>query len=639
MKTQVKQNNFLLKYQRLSIGIITFFVGLIMLIPAHFGLRVWLAPAKIDSSSMRTLENYSAARSSSPLDIQVRYYPDLNIIQYRSTNVWYTLDLLTVDKPSSWFNATNMNNQLEDLTKWAAILLCVVCPIAMMTSRVSFHKTYRKNAVMSLVDKVIEEDERQQSASAASVQQPKTKSQSNHTPTQKPSSKSAQQQQDVTTAANRTPKRVIEKVVTFDSIAGYETTKENMEFIVQCLKNPEMLAKVGATVPSGVLLYGPPGTGKTLMAKAIAGSAGVRFYSANASEFVNTWVGKGASNVRALYDEAKAHAPSVVFIDEIDAIGTKRNSEGNQEYRQTLNALLTEMDGMDKERRVMTIAATNAFEDLDPALIRPGRFDRKIMVPLPSYNDRLAIINHYAMGRSIDKEVSLEKLAKDTTGLAGAGLSTLFNEASIRAVMHKRDIILSEDIDAALTQILTNGESVKSKNKDDLKIAAYHEAGHAVIMKLLCQCGVPKVSIVGSTTGMVGMTIRTEDDSSQLMSVSQVRNRIIAAYGGRAAEEIVFGKEKITTGASRDIEDASLWIRDYLQYGSDDNLLSVSAFSGNSNATENVNEAKALATQTYQEAVSFLQNHRDELERVAQALLEKDTLLEPELEFLLNSNN
>jgi len=418
---------------------------------------------------------------------------------------------------------------------------------------------------------------------------------------------------------------------TFADIAGYEHTKENMEFIVKCLREPDMLRQVGAKIPAGILLYGPPGTGKTLMAKAIAGTAGVNFYSANASEFVNTWVGQGAKNVRSLYRTAKENTPSIVFIDEIDAIGGQRTAGQNQEYRQTLNALLTEIDGMDKDSGVLTIAATNDFENLDLALVRPGRFDRKIIVPLPSVSDRLAIIKLYASKRNMASDISLEKLARETVGMSGSSLSTLFNEASIRAVMNNRGVVSQSDLDEAMTQMLTNGEAVKASNQEDLRIAAYHEAGHAVILKLLAHDNVPKVSIIGSTIGAVGITFHMGSEDRRMIPIEQIRARIIASYGGRAAEELIFGKDHITTGASQDIKDASVYIREYLECGAGSSLLHETAFAG-SHVTPDYREAKALSTVLYREAVDFLSEHRPALERVAQALMDRETILEDELE-------
>ena len=298
-----------------------------------------------------------------------------------------------------------------------------------------------------------------------------------------------------------------EVTTTFDDIAGYAETKKNMEFIVRCLRHPEQLKAVGGKIPNGILLYGPPGTGKTLMARALAGTAGVKFYAANASEFVNIWVGQGATNVRALYAEAKKNAPSIVFIDEIDALGGARSPGQHQEYRQTLNALLSEIDGMDKDSGVLTIAATNVLEELDQALIRPGRFDRKIAIPLPNYDDRLAIIRLYAEKRAMTGDVSVEAIARQTVGMSGSSINTLFNEASIRAVMGNRSVITCEDIDMALTQMITNGEISKTVDKDELEMVAYHEAGHALLSRLVAHDPVQKVTIIGNTAGALGITI------------------------------------------------------------------------------------------------------------------------------------
>lgn len=461
-------------------------------------------------------------------------------------------------------------------------------------------------------------------------------------PIQKPAGKSAKQNTEPQSKAesivteSSLDVRTVNTNITFDNIAGYEETKKNLNFIVKCLQKPELLEQVGGKVPSGVLLYGPPGTGKTLLASAMAGTAGVNFYTANASEFVNMWVGVGPKNVRALYAEAKAHAPSIVFIDEIDAIGGKRNDQQGQEYRMTLNALLSEMDGIEKNG-VITIAATNTFEDLDPALIRPGRFDRKVMVPLPNYEDRLAIAKLYAAKRNLAEDVSLENLARDSAGLSGSAIATVFNEASLRAVMADRGIITAEDIDGALTQILTNGENSKNKNRKDLEIVAYHEAGHAIIVRKLCNEVVPKVTVMGNTTGMAGLTFISNDEERLMTSMQQIRNKIIAAYGGRAAEEIVFGKENVSTGAQQDIQVASQYIRSYMQFGgTNGSLLDEAAFSGQKGASaREISEAHELSKELYQEAVQFLTDNKDTLERVAQALLERETLFEDDLNELL----
>lgn len=423
------------------------------------------------------------------------------------------------------------------------------------------------------------------------------------------------------------------ETTTFDDIAGYKETKKNMAFVVKCLRDPAKLRAVGAKVPRGILLYGPPGTGKTLMAKAIAGTAGVKFYSANATEFVNIWVGQGAQNVRALYQEAKKNAPSIVFIDEIDAIGGTRTAGQNQEYRQTLNALLTEMDGMDKDSGVLTIAATNAFEELDPALIRPGRFDRKIAIPLPSLSDRTAIIRLYASKRRLASDINLENLARETVGMSGSSIATLFNEASIRAVMNNRTVVTRADMDAAMTQMLTNGEVQKGAKKEELLITAYHEAGHAILSILVAKDPIQKVTIIGNTAGAMGLTVRGGDDRS-ILPVEVLRARAIMSYGGRAAEELVFGKENITTGASQDLKDASYYIRAYLDAGAGESLLNAESFVGQK-IVRDTSEAKKLSVDLYNEALEFLSQHRDLLDRVANALLAKETLMSEDLDALI----
>ena len=423
------------------------------------------------------------------------------------------------------------------------------------------------------------------------------------------------------------------ETTTFDDIAGYKETKKNMAFVVKCLRDPAKLRAVGAKVPRGILLYGPPGTGKTLMAKAIAGTAGVKFYSANATEFVNIWVGQGAQNVRALYQEAKQNAPSIVFIDEIDAIGGTRTAGQNQEYRQTLNALLTEMDGMDKDSGVLTIAATNAFEELDPALIRPGRFDRKIAIPLPNMSDRAAIIRLYASTRRLASDINLENLARETVGMSGSAIATLFNEASIRAVMDNRTIVTRADMDAAMTQMLTNGEVQKGAKKEELLITAYHEAGHAILSILVAKDPIQKVTIIGNTAGAMGLTVRGGDDRS-ILPVEVLRARAIMSYGGRAAEELVFGKENITTGASQDLKDASYYIRAYLDAGAGESLLNAESFVGQK-IVRDTSEAKKLSVDLYNEALEFLSQHRDLLDRVANALLAKETLMSEDLDALI----
>lgn len=585
-------------------------LGIVFSITSVAAIYVYTAPK---TAVMGEWDDFSAAYRDGTVQ-SIRVYERQRFFQYQTVN-------------QNWVNVSKTGHKLADyngvsypeklrLMMSAAVIICSVflAPIAAETCCKSNRATAKRPA------------QTVPNTTPSQAQKPATI-------TAKPAKTTA-----CTNAATpkTVEKSVKEKRTTFADIAGYDTTKQNMEFIVRCLSHPELLKSVGAKIPAGVLLYGPPGTGKTLMAKAIAGSAGVNFYNANASEFVNTWVGKGAENVRALYAAAKAHAPSIVFIDEIDAIGGQRSNDMNQEYRQTLNALLTEMDGLDKNSGVLTIAATNAFDSLDSALTRPGRFDRKIAVPLPNYNDRLAIAKLYAKSHRLEHDISMEKIARDTAGMAGSAIATLFNEAAIKTVMANRTAISETDMDAAMTQLLTNGENAVASNKEDLRVAAYHEAGHAVILRLLADEEVPKVSIVGTTSGAVGMTVHVDQNQRQLMPLSKLKKLIVAIYGGRAAEELILGKEEITTGARDDLSTASVWIRDYIRYGAGNSLLDEASFSGKSSTASMLQEAKKISDDLYQEALTFLNQHRKELEKVAEQLLLKDTIFEEELETILH---
>lgn len=609
---------------RVMAAFFAFCVGLAMLLPVYGIISLYLAPK---NGTEATMEYYHAvSKMNDVITKPVRVHSDT--IDFYAYGSWYTAEKQGERVSASWPDIISVKKQKMHLMQCAVVLLLGVGPMMAAAGNVNSILPQEKKRQMAVAN--------QQKPTSTSRPLEKTVKPANSHPTP-PQTTPVQKQQttDVTASANLKATAVKDSSVTFKDIAGYESTKKNMAFIVQCLSKPELLAQVGAKIPAGILLYGPPGTGKTLMAKAVAGTAGVPFYSANASEFVNTWVGKGAENIRALYGQAKATAPSVVFIDEIDAIGSQRGAGQNQEYRQTLNALLTEMDGLNKDSGVLTIAATNAYQELDSALVRPGRFDRKIMIPLPDYDDRLAIIRLYAAKRNMSSSISLEKLARDTAEQSGSWIATLFNEASIRAVMHNRGIILQEDLDGAMMQMITDGEETKTVNQKDRQIAAYHEAGHAVILRLLAEEKVPKVTIVGSSSGSLGITLHSDNEARQTPSLSKLRKLIVAVYGGRAAEELVFGKEEITTGAKSDISTASEWIRDYMKYGTGDSLLDLEAFTGQTNNYDQVQEAKELSVKCYQEALAFLRSHRDSLERVAQALLDKDSLSEDELEKLL----
>ena len=429
------------------------------------------------------------------------------------------------------------------------------------------------------------------------------------------------------------PKGNPNDTVTFADIAGYDKTKDSMKYLVQCLSNPEILEEAGAKLPSGVLLYGPPGTGKTLFARALANEAGVSFFSVSASEFIELYVGQGSRNIRSLYEDARKAAPCIVFIDEIDAVGTQRNGQMHDERRQTINALLTEV-GSVKNKGILTVAATNDVDSLDSALKRPGRFDRVIAIPNPDLEDRRAIIKYYFSKKKIAEDVSLENLALMTEGRSGSFIATVINEAAIHAASEKRRILAQKDIDEALFQVLMNGEKKSVTNQKDLKIVAYHEAGHAIATKLLTTNIVPSVTIVGSTSGAGGVTFHHAAEERAFTSKSEMKNEIRVCYAGRAAEECFFGnKDDITTGASSDLQNASILLRNYFNiFGMGDNLLNVSAFTGTLDDNKiSIDDANLLASQLYDDTLHMLQGNRELLDAVAQALLAKKSLSDKEL--------
>ena len=606
-------------HPRLFAGMISILAGMVLFACSAAGIIVYTMPQDADTG---TWEGFVGSYDAGMVK-EIRVYRGESFFQYR-TKDGRTLSVPRKDHSlQSRSGVKYMDNARKGMLTAAAVSCLLLAPITASFATVS---TLSRKAAAP-IPQMKKPAPQKEIPQTAPKELPKA-------PPEPPAPPPPEPKEDPL-FANIVPKPVAvqETTVTFRDIAGYTETKKNMEFVVKCLQNPDLLRQVGAKIPAGILLYGPPGTGKTLMAKAIAGTAGVRFYSANASEFIRRYVGVGAENVRNLYKEARAHAPSIVFIDEIDAIGGTRGGEGeNQEYRQTLNALLTEMDGLSKDSGVMTIAATNDFEHLDPALIRPGRFDRKIAVPLPNYDDRLEIVQLYAEKRNMSEQVSLETIARDTAGMAGAGIHTVFNEAAIHAVMCGRDIILPKDIDSALTQIQMNGVENRSSNEEDRRNSAYHEAGHAVILRLLAGITVPKVSIIGNSSGSAGLTFFTEEEDTQF-TAKYLRNRIVAIYGGRAAEELVFGKDQVTAGAKNDLQVASKWIKEYLQGGLGDSLLDSEVFASMRGCE--AEEAKNLSRGLYRESMEFLSQHREQLDRVAAALLEKDTLLENELNSLL----
>nr|YP_010986115.1 ATP-dependent zinc metalloprotease [Polyopes affinis]WOL37033.1 ATP-dependent zinc metalloprotease [Polyopes affinis] len=352
--------------------------------------------------------------------------------------------------------------------------------------------------------------------------------------------------------------------VVFNDVAGIDEAKEEFEEVVTFLKQPECFTAVGAKIPKGVLLVGPPGTGKTLLAKAIAGEANVPFFSISGSEFVEMFVGVGASRVRDLFKKAKENAPCIVFIDEIDAVGRQRGAGvggGNDEREQTLNQLLTEMDGFEGNTGIIVIAATNRADILDSALLRPGRFDRQVAVEVPDFKGRLAILNVHARNKKMDPNVSISMIARRTPGFSGADLANLLNEAAILTARRKKTAITLNEIDASIDRIVAGMEGTPLIDSKSKRLIAYHEIGHAIVGTLLKDHDpVQKVTLIPRGQAR-GLTWFTPSEDQSLISRSQINSRIMGALGGRAAEEVVFGDAEVTTGASNDLQQVTSMAR------------------------------------------------------------------------------
>ena len=431
--------------------------------------------------------------------------------------------------------------------------------------------------------------------------------------------------------------------IKFDDVAGLDEEKEEMIEIVDFLKKPEKFKKMGARVPKGVLLYGKPGTGKTLIAKAIAGEADVPFISMSGSEFIEMFAGLGASRVRKLFEKARKLAPCIVFIDEIDAIGSRRtsNSGAETENNQTLNQLLVEMDGFSSEETIIVLAATNRPEMLDKALLRPGRFDRQITIPVPDLKGRLEILKIHAKNKKISDDVNLESIAEDTKGFTGAELENILNEAAIVATKNKHEDIENLDIEEAVKKVTVGLEKRgRVYSEKDKKLTAYHEAGHAVVSRYLpTQTNVKEISII--PRGVAGgYTMYKSDEDKYYISKTEMQEKLIALLGGRAAEKLVLND--ISTGASNDIEVATKIARDMVtKYGMSDNLGPID-FQGKEPYEmqmfgENIGdkigeEVKKLIDIAYSDALSLLQQHRDKLDMIAQALLEKEKINEEDFQ-------
>ena len=442
--------------------------------------------------------------------------------------------------------------------------------------------------------------------------------------------------------------------IRFSDVAGEDEAKENLAEIVDYLHNPKKYTDVGASMPKGVLLVGPPGTGKTMLAKAVAGEAGVPFFSMSGSEFVEMFVGMGASKVRDLFKQAKEKAPCIVFIDEIDAIGQKRNAGsgmgGNDEREQTLNQLLTEMDGFESNNGVIILAATNRPESLDPALTRPGRFDRRVPVELPDLAGREAILKVHARKIKTDGDVDFHTIARMAAGTSGAELANIINEAALRAVRAGRTVVTQADLEESIEVVIAGYQKKNAILSDQEKrVVAYHEIGHALVAALQTSSApVQKITIIPRTSGALGYTMQVETADKNLLTKEELENKIATLTGGRAAEEVVFGQ--ITTGASNDIEQATKLARAMItRYGMNDEFDMVAFETVNnqylggdtslacSAETQQAIDRKvvALVKAQHAKARQLLEEHRAALDRLAQYLYEKETITGEEFMQLL----
>ena len=452
--------------------------------------------------------------------------------------------------------------------------------------------------------------------------------------------------------------------VTFGDVAGIDQAKLELAEVVDFLKNADRFTAIGAKIPKGCLLVGPPGTGKTLLAKAVAGEAGVPFFSISGSEFVEMFVGVGASRVRDLFEQAKASAPCIIFIDEIDAVGRQRGAGmggGNDEREQTLNQLLTEMDGFEGNTGIIIIAATNRPDVLDSALLRPGRFDRQVTVDRPDYAGRLQILNVHARGKTIGKDVDLDRIARRTPGFTGADLSNLLNESAILAARRNLTEISMDEVNDAIDRILAGPEKkdrVMGERRKEL--VAYHEAGHAIVGALMPDYDpVQKVSIIprGNAGGLTWFTPNEDRMDSGLYSRSYLQNQMAVALGGRVAEELIYGEDEVTTGASNDLQQVANVARQMVtRFGMSDRLGPVALGRSQGNmflgrdimadrdfsektASTVDDEVRNLVDQAYRRCKQTLVENRLVLDKLAEMLVERETVDSEELQELLATND
>ena len=441
--------------------------------------------------------------------------------------------------------------------------------------------------------------------------------------------------------------------IRFDDVAGEDEAKENLTEIVNYLHDPSKYQEIGASMPKGVLLVGPPGTGKTMLAKAVAGEANVPFFSMSGSEFVEMFVGMGASKVRDLFKQAKEKAPCIVFIDEIDAIGKKRDGQigGNDEREQTLNQLLTEMDGFEGNTGVIILAATNRPESLDPALTRPGRVDRRVPVELPDLKGREEILKVHAKKIKVAEDVDFNKVARMASGASGAELANIVNEAALRAVRDGRKFATQADLEESIEVVIAGYQKKNAIMTDhEKRIVAYHEIGHALVAaKQTNSAPVQKITIVPRTSGALGYTMQVDEGNHVLMSKEEIENKIATFTGGRAAEEVIFGS--VTTGASNDIEQATKLARAMItRYGMSDDFDMVALetvtnqyLGGDASLacsaetqTKIDQQVVALVKREHQKALDILRENRTKLDELANFLYEKETITGEEFMGILN---
>ena len=442
--------------------------------------------------------------------------------------------------------------------------------------------------------------------------------------------------------------------IKFDDVAGEDEAKENLQEVVNYLHDPSKYKDIGASMPKGILLVGPPGTGKTMLAKAVAGEANVPFFSMSGSEFVEMFVGMGASKVRDLFNQAKEKAPCIVFIDEIDAIGQKRSGGqygGNDEREQTLNQLLTEMDGFEGNNGVIILAATNRPESLDPALTRPGRFDRRVPVELPDLKGREEILKVHARKIKVAEDVDFSKIARMASGASGAELANIVNEAALRAVRDGRRFATEADLEESIEVVIAGYQKKNAIMTDhEKKIVSYHEVGHALVAAMQTHSApVQKITIVPRTSGALGYTMQVEEGNHYLMTKEEIENKIATFTGGRAAEEVVFGS--VTTGASNDIEQATKLARAMItRYGMSDEFGMVALetvtnqyLGGDASLacsaetqTKIDQQVVALVQKQHDKAIRILMDNREKLDELATYLYEKETITGEEFMRILN---